>query len=164
MKHFKIEQKPFAIGGKYIITDEKDHEEYIAKGNPFSFRRHTSLEDSLGNITYEFHKKLFSWKQIFFIHEYGVPAYRLFKNRVSIPPEIFIESLENSDAFYVKGNFWGMEYDFYNGEHKFASVSKKFPSFTDVYSVQIEEGQNEALIFTVVLIIDIMKESKKKKG
>ncbi|MDG2448703.1 MAG: LURP-one-related family protein [Saprospiraceae bacterium] len=164
MKHYKIEQKPFAIGGKYIITDDQGHEEYMAKGKPFSFRKHTSLADSLGNVTYEFHRQLFSWKQNFFIHENGDPAYRLFKNRVSIPPEIFIESLQDSDAFYVKGNFWGMEYDFYKGEEKFASVSKNFPSFVDTYHVKIDDGHDDALVLTIVLIIDVMKDSKKKKG
>lgn len=164
MKRFIIEQKPFAIGGEYIITDELGHEEYRAKGKPFSFRKHTKVIDSLGNSTYEFHKKLLSWKQNFFIHENGVPAYRLFRNRISIPPEIFIESLNESDAFYVRGNFWGHEYDFYQGEHKFASVTKKFPSFKNTYYVNIEPSQDDALILTIVLIIDVMKDAKKKKG
>ena len=86
----------------------------------------------------------------------------LFKNRISIPPEIFVESLQDSDAFYVRGNLWGHEYDFFKGDEKFASVTKKFPSFKDQYSVSISPGNDDALVLTVVLIIDIMKDKKKK--
>ncbi|MEE9374365.1 MAG: LURP-one-related family protein [Saprospiraceae bacterium] len=162
MKHFKIQQKAFSFGGKYIVTDDLGHEEYIGKSKVFSFRKHTTLTDSLGNVTYQFHKKLFSWKEEFFIHENGVPSYRLFKNRLSVRSEIFVESLTDSKAFYVKGNFWGHEYNFYKGEYKYASVSKKFPAFADTYNIQIEPGNNNALVFAVVIIIDIMKDKRKK--
>ena len=163
MKNYIIKQKPFSIGRKYVITDDLDHEEYYAEGKPFSFRKHTTLFDSLGNSTYEFHKKMFSWKNEFFIHENGEPAYRFFKNKLSFPPEIFVESLTQSEAFYVRGNFWGLEYEFFNGELPYASVTKKFPSLADTYSVKISNSENHALVLTVVLIIDVMKSSKKKK-
>lgn len=163
MKRYKIKQKPFAVGGKYIITDDFGHEEYVAKGKPFSFRNYTALTDSLGEVIYEFHKQLFSWKLNYFIHDNGSPVYRVFKNRVSLPPEIFIESLQESEAFYVKGNFWGREYGFFQGENQFASVNKEL-AFADTYRVEVDNNYDHALILVVVIIIDLMKESKKKKG
>lgn len=162
MHRYIIQEKPFAFGNKFIITDEQNHEAFIAKGKPFSFEKRTKLFDSFDNVAYEFYKEFFSWKKVFFIERNGVRAFRLFRDRISIPPEIFIESLEDSDAYYVRGNFWGREYEFFKGEKLLAKVTKKFPAFSDTYSVSINEGNDDALIISAVIIIDLMKAKKKR--
>jgi len=159
---FNIQEKVFSFGGKYVITDDSGHEAYLAKGKPFSLARHNEIFDSFGTKVYEFKKEIFSWKEIFFIHKDGEPVFRLFKKRISIPPEIFVESLTNTEAFYVQGDFWGRAYSFFKGEQLFATVSKKFPSFKDAYEVSVAKGFDEGLVLTVVLIIDQMKDKKKK--
>ena len=162
MKRFHIQEKAFSFGGKYIITDEIGYEVYIAKGTPFSFSKHNSIFDSFGTKVYEFKKELFSWKQVYFILKDEKPVFKLFKNRISLPPEIFIESLTDAEAFYVQGDFWGRNYTFKEGNQIIAFVTKKFTAFRDQYDIKIEEGYDECLILTVVLIIDKMKEKKKK--
>jgi len=161
-KRYLINEKPFTLGNKYIITDDRDHEEYVAQGKPFSINKHTVLKDSLGNTTYEFYRQFFSLKREFFIQENGNQAYRVFKNRISIPPEIFIESLTASEAYYVKGDFWNKEYHFYEGDRAFAHVTKKFLSLKGSYTVQISDFHNHALVLATVIIIDIMNKKKKK--
>jgi uncharacterized protein YxjI len=56
----------------------------------------------------------------------------------------------------VQGNILDHEYTIGEGRDKVAEVSKKWFRVADTYGVQIEPGQDEALILAVTVAIDEM--------
>ena len=56
----------------------------------------------------------------------------------------------------VKGNILNYEYSIQQGRNKIAEVSKKWFRLTDSYGVEIEPGQDDALILAVTVAVDAM--------
>ena len=160
-RSFHIKEQPFNWAKKYIINDEEGNEIYYGRKKMLSFYDQTRIFDSFDEEIYEIRKKPFSLKSVFYILKSGKKVFRVFKKIVTIHPEIYIESLTDIDAFYVQGDLWQHEYSFFTEGQKFASVSKKFLSFTDNYGIQIEEGHDERLVLAVVLVIDLMRKKEK---
>jgi uncharacterized protein YxjI len=158
---FRVIQKAFSLGKKYEIIDAYDQVAYYAKRKLLSFSQHTKLYDSFDELVYEIRKKPLSFKSEYFIFENGDKRHRVFKKIVEIHPELFCESLTDSEAFYAQGNLLGYEFSFHTEGKEIARVSKKMLSLDDIYAVEVEESFNERLVLAVVLIIDLM--SKKDK-
>jgi uncharacterized protein YxjI len=56
----------------------------------------------------------------------------------------------------VQGNIVDHEYSIGEGRDKIAEVSKKWFRVADTYGVQVEPGQNDALLLAVTVAIDEM--------
>jgi uncharacterized protein YxjI len=56
----------------------------------------------------------------------------------------------------VKGNILNYEYSIQQGRNKLAEVSKKWFRLTDSYGVEIEPGQDDALILAITVAVDAM--------
>jgi uncharacterized protein YxjI len=56
----------------------------------------------------------------------------------------------------VQGNILDHEYHIGEGRDKIAEVSKKWFRVRDTYGVQIDPGQNDALILAITVAIDMM--------
>ena len=135
---------------------------YRAEGKSFSFSQQTKVYDSFDDEIFEIKKNNFSWKTTFFILKDGKRVYKVFQKIFSTRLTVFVESLTEIDAFYVEGNFWGREYNFYTEGKNIATVSKKLFSLSDLYGITIEEGHDEQLILTVLIIIDMIRDNMKK--
>ena len=159
---FKLNHKLFA--GKYQVLDEHNILVCEAKKSSFSPSHRTVLYDSFGEEVFEIRRKLFSLSNIFTISSGGEPVYRLKSSKFSFRPKVFVEALKNRDAFMIQGDLFGMEYAFYRYKKAFAMVSKKMWTFSDHYGIAIEDSEDELLIISVVIALDIMRRRKKRRA
>ena len=64
--------------------------------------------------------------------------------------------IKNGPDLEVKGNILDHEYTIGEGRDKVAEVSKKWFRIRDSYGVEIEPGQDDAVILAVTVCIDQM--------
>ena len=72
-------------------------------------------------------------------------------------------NVKNGPDLDVQGNILDHEYSIKQGRDKVAEISKKWFSFTDTYGVEINDGQNDILILSIAVAIDMMAHPDKKK-
>jgi uncharacterized protein YxjI len=85
----------------------------------------------------------------------------LFRDRWSV-------NVKNRPDLDIQGNILDHEYTIKQGRDKVAEISKKWFRLTDTYGVEIDEGQNDILILSIAVAIDMMcllirKRKRRKK-
>ena len=68
----------------------------------------------------------------------------------------FSVKIKNGPDLEVKGNILDHEYNICEGRDRVAEVSKKWFRIRDSYGVEIEPGQDDAVILAVTVCIDQM--------
>lgn len=147
-----------SLKGDYRVYDESENEVYRAEGQTFSMSNKYIFQDSNGETIFEFRQKVLSLKPTFFITRDGQDILKIQKT-FGFKPEIFVEYLLDTDAFYVSGNIWGSEYKFFKEGREFAYVAKDIWKLADTYGVAVEEGQDATIVLAVVVIIQIIKDA-----
>ena len=159
-KKYKIKGKLFSLFGEYTITDESDRLCYTAKTNLFQTK--LTIFDDSGNEVLLVRRKFFSFRYTFFIEKDGESIFKIWKT-IAWKPEIFIESLVSPDAFLIQGNIWATEYAFYRENIEFAYVSHKLWNIRGVYGLAVKDGEDDAVVLALVLIIDLIKKAKRRR-
>lgn len=160
---YKISSTPW-IGGKYTISDEHDLLVCEAKRSSFSMVDKTEVFDSFGELVFSIKRKFWTLKDEYFIYDQSQPIYRIEKARFTFRPSIYVESLHNRDAFLVKGDIWGMEYSFLRYKEPIAMVTKKMWSFSSQYGLAVDDKEDELLIMSVVITLDLIKRRRRRRS
>lgn len=147
---------------RYTVTDEKDHPYATFVRNRISFKKETEMLDEYDNVVYKLSRKTFSFKKEHYINDPNdQPLYRIFRP-LGFNKEIYVESMTEPDALYVKGNLWKSEYSFYRDDVKISFVTREIWKLRDTYSVSILPNENHYLILAITVVLDMIRESNKK--
>ena len=141
-----------------MIYDENEEEVYMVKatdwwGRKFIFFNIDDVE------LFQFNRKPWSWKPTFEVfHDDQLIAtitrpHTFFKKQLQIETSL-------TEPFIAEGNVWGNEYKFIRDEEEIGAVSKKLWSWKDTYGVVINEGENDELLLTLVIIFDVLAEQE----
>jgi len=101
--------------------------------------RPTYLIKKKGHVLARIHKKLFTFRDQFFI---DVPG---------------------PDDITVIGRLNDLEYKFYRNGKKIAHTSKKFFSMRDSYGIEIDNEHDTILILAAAVVVDLCCHNPKKK-
>jgi uncharacterized protein YxjI len=71
--------------------------------------------------------------------------------------------VKNGPDLDVQGNILDHEYTIKQGRERVAEISKKWFRLTDTYGVEIDPGQNDILILSIAIAIDMMTHDDDKK-
>lgn len=159
---YKIKEKTWSFWGAYEIFNSNDRLIYEVKGEPFSFRSNYTMRNGDGIEVCQITRKIFSFNRKFFIRKNGVDLFRVVRSWNIFKSEIFVDSLQESDAFIIQGNIWQKEFAFYRNQNEFAYVSKKMWTFKDTYGVAVDESENIEIVLALVVIIDLINSAKEK--
>lgn len=65
-------------------------------------------------------------------------------------------NVRGGDDMSIQGNILDHEYTFERGGNKVAEVSKRWFRVADTYGVEIDEGEDDALILACTIVVDEM--------
>lgn len=159
---YKI-KKEWSLNHRYVVTDESGELVAEAKTNIWSARFRTLLYDSFGDPVLTIRRKIFSFNHTFFIDIDGVPKYRIQKTW-SFRPKIFVDALDETDAFLVEGDIWGSEYAFYRSGEEFAYVSKKMWSLNAHYGLAVSDEVDHMPVIALVIVLNLIKRAQAQAG
>lgn len=149
----------FSLGSKYLIRDEAGEPVYRIHGRVFSWGDSLSFQTADGVEIATIEQKLLSMK----------PRYRIFRDGELFAEVIkewtwfkqrFTLDVPGPNDYTINGSFWEHEYSFERSGRVVATVSKKFWSMTDVYGVDIVEGEDEESILATCVVIDLICDAK----
>jgi uncharacterized protein YxjI len=154
---YKVRQRMVAIGDDFWIEDADGRRAFKVDGKALRIRKTLVIEDAQGQVQYRVQERMLRVRDTMEIE--GPRGERLAMVRKALITPIrdrWTVKLGDGPDLEVQGNILHHEYTIGEGGSKIAEVSKKWFRLRDMYGVAVEPGQNEGLILTVAIVIDMM--------
>jgi len=152
---YAMREKMFAIGDDFWI--ERDGEKaFKVDGKALRIRDTLVLESPDGEERFTIQEKKLSVRDKMEIERDGKTVATIKKALVSPLRDRYSIDVEGGEDMEVKGNILDHEFEFERGGHKVAEVSKRWLRVRDTYGVEIQPGQDDALILACTVCIDQM--------
>lgn len=156
-KRYKIRQKMISIGDDFWIENQKGEKVYKVDGKALRIRKTLEFENANGKKLAQIKERLLAIKDTMVIEDANGKDIATVKKALIAPlRDKWNVNIKGGDDLVVQGNILDLEYDIKQGRRKVAEVSKKWFTITDTYGVEIEDGQNDILILTIAVAIDMM--------
>lgn len=156
-KRYKIRQKMISIGDDFWIENQKGEKVYKVDGKALRIRKTLEFENANGKKLAQIKERILAVKDTMVIEDANGKDIATVKKALIAPlRDKWNVNIKGGDDLVVQGNILDLEYDIKQGHRKVAEVSKKWFTITDTYGVEIEDGQNDILILTIAVAIDMM--------
>jgi len=157
VQRYKMHEKLVSIGDDYWIENENGKREFYVDGKALRLRDTLIIKDVQGNEVYKLKEKLLRIKDTMDIQDAdGKKAATIKKALISPLRERWKVEVANGPEMDVQGNILDHEYKIEAGREKVAEVSKRWFRIRDTYGVEIEAGQDSALILAIAAALDQM--------
>jgi uncharacterized protein YxjI len=153
---YRMREKMFAIGDDFWIENEQGERAFKVDGKALRIRDTLALEDSSGNELFTVQEKKLHIRDTMEVERGGHTVATVKKALITPLRERFSVEVEGGEDMEAKGNIVDHEYKIERGGDKVAEVSKRWFRIRDTYGIEIESGQDEALILAVTVCIDQM--------
>jgi uncharacterized protein YxjI len=154
---YQMRQRMISIGDDFWIEDEQGRKAYKVDGKALRVRSTLLFEDAQGREICKIQERMMRIKDSMEIEGPGGERVAMVKKALITPlRDRWVVNVANGPDLQVQGNILDHEYTIGEGRDKIAEVSKKWFRLRDTYGVQIEQGQNDAVILAVTVAIDMM--------
>ena len=153
---YRMREKMFAIGDDYWIEDEGGDRAFKVDGKALRIRDTLVIEDPSGAELFTVQEKKLHIRDTMEIERGGHTVATIKKALITPLRERFSIEVEDGDDLEAKGNVTDHEYKIERDGDKVAEVSKRWFRIRDTYGIEVESGQDDALILAVAVCIDRM--------
>jgi uncharacterized protein YxjI len=154
---YRMREKLFAIGDDFWVENEAGERAFKVNGKALRIRDTLVLEGPGGEELFKIQEKKLSIRDKMEIEDAdGRTVATVKKALVSPLRDRFSIDVEGGEDMEAKGNVVDHEYKIERGGDKVAEVSKRWFRVRDTYGIEIEPGQDEALIIALTVVIDQM--------
>ena len=149
---FLIREKIFTFADRFEIEDENGETKYKVVGEIFTFGNKLRLYDLNGMELIYIEQKLFRLLPEYYIYESGNLIGKIKKEFTFFKPHFQIVS--NYGNLTIDGDIFHHEFNILRNGQIIAWISKKWVSWSDTYSIDILEGEDEAFLLSIVITLD----------
>jgi len=152
-----MREKLVSIGDDFWIENSQGQKTYKVDGKALRVRNTLNIEDRSGSVLCKIQERMLRVKDSMEVENAAGQQIAMVKKAIISPiRDRFTVKIKNGPDLEVKGNILDHEYTIGEGRDKVAEVSKKWFRIRDSYGVEIEPGQDEAVILAVTVCIDQM--------
>jgi len=154
---YQMREKLVSIGDDFWIENAQGQKTFKVDGKAVRVRNTLNIEDRNGNVLCKIQERMLRVKDSMEVEGPGGEQVAMVKKALISPVrDRYTVKIKNGPDLEVKGNIVDHEYTIGEGRDKVAEVSKKWFRIRDSYGVEIEPGQDEAVILAVTVCIDQM--------
>ena len=151
-----LKEKVFTLKERFNVTDEQEQPLYSVEGKFFSWGHQLDIEDASGAHMAHIKQKVFALLPRYFITCDGMEEMELKGHLNIIHPHYTLETPDGD--WEVRGDFLHYEYTIQKGEETIATVTKKWLSFGDSYTLDVAEDRNVVPALCVMVALDCIFE------
>ena len=151
---YQIREHLLSIGDDYWIENESGERAFKVDGKAVRFRDTFVLEDATGAEVAKIQERKLSIRDKMEIERAAGNA-TVHKALIGLRDRFKID-VEGGADMTARGNLLDHEYQIESDGNEVASVSKKWFRVRETYGVEIEPGQDDALILAITVCIDAM--------
>jgi uncharacterized protein YxjI len=154
---YRMTQELLSIGDDYWIEDENGDKAFYVDGKAFRLRNTLVLKDAHGKNLYKIQERLIKIRDTMDIkREDDSLAATVKKAFISILRDRWEVEVPDGPDMDIRGSILDHEYVIDVEGTRIAEVSKKWFHIRDTYGVEIEAGQDNALILAIAAALDQM--------
>ncbi len=153
---YKMTEKLVSIGDDFWIENAAGQRVFKVDGKALRLRETMKIRDTQGNEVAEIQEKLARIKDTMDIARNGKTVATVKKALVTPLRGRFSINGHGVPDMDAEGNILGHEFKITQGGRQVAEVSKKWFRIRDSYGVDIQPGQDDALILAIAVVIDQM--------
>lgn len=148
-----IKQKVFSFGDKFSVNAEDGTPIIYVEGQVFTIGNKLHVLDTQGAELFYIEQKLFKLLPEYRIFSKGEEVAFLKKEFSILKPKLNITSAYGD--FTIDGNILGYNFSIYKNGNVVATVSKKFVAFSDSYTLDMfDEEENIPFLITLTIVLD----------
>ena len=156
MAVYRMREKMLSIGDDFWIENEAGERAFKVDGKALRIRETLVLEDLGGNELLKIQERKLRVRDTMAIERDGDTVATVKKKMITPLRERFKAELSSGGEYEVKGNIVDHEYEVEHDGREIAKVSKRWFRVRDTYGVDVEPGQDDALILAITVAIDQM--------
>jgi uncharacterized protein YxjI len=150
---YQMREKLASIGDDSWVEDDSGNKVFKVNGKAMHIRDTFILEDAKGNEVAKIQERKLHVRNTMAIERGGKKIATVHHRIVGLRDHLKVE-IENGHDMKVHGNLVDHEYEI-EGEHgKVAEISKKWFRVRDTYGVEIQAGQDDALILAIAVAVE----------
>ena len=152
-----MREKMLTIGDDFWIENDRGEKVYKVDGKALRVRNTLILEDRNGKEMAKIQQRMLRVKDSMEIEDADGHKVAMVKKALITPiRERWTVKIKDGPDLEVQGNILDHEFSIGEGRDKVAEVSKKWFRIRDTYGVEIEAGQDDAVILMITVAIDQM--------
>jgi uncharacterized protein YxjI len=152
---YQMRQRMLSIGDDYWIEDGDGHRAFRVNGKALRLRQTFVLEDAQGNEVAKIQERKLSIRDKMAIERGGDSLATVHKALVGMRDRFSID-LEGGGELRARGNFVDHEYEIDREGRPVANVSKRWFRVRDTYGVEIQPGEDDALVLAIAVCVDAL--------
>jgi len=153
---YQMREKLASIGDDFWIENGAGQRVYKVDGKALRVRDTLKLKDLQGNVVAEIQEKIARIKDTMDIARGGQKIATVKQALITPLRGRFSVNVAGGADMDVQGNILAHDYKFEQGGREIAEVSKKWFRVRDSYGVDIQPGQDDALILAITVVVDQM--------
>jgi uncharacterized protein YxjI len=160
MARYKMRQKLFALGEDFTIEDESGHPAFEVDGKVMTLRETFELKDRDGNIVATIRGKLMSIRSKMDVIRNDEVVATITKAIFAPLRDRFHVEVRDREELRIDGSILDHEYTIRRDDALIAQVSKRWFTLTDTYGIDINPGEDDALVLAIAVALDEMAHDK----
>ena len=153
---YQMREKLASIGDDFWIENGAGQRAYKVDGKALRVRETLKIKDMQGREVAEIKEKLVTVRDTMDIGRDGKTIATVKKALVTPLRGRFSVNVAGGADMDVQGNILAHDYKIEQAGRKIAEVSKKWFRVRDSYGVDIQPGQDDALILAITVVVDQM--------
>jgi uncharacterized protein YxjI len=159
---YLVRQRILSLASNFWITDEDGNEVFYVDGRALQVRKTFELKDRDGNVLAMIRQQLFRLRGTMDIERDGAvvatvrrASFSPFKHRYEV-------TLADGTLLEATGNFSDMNWELAGGERVVGRISRQWFKVRDTYGVEVEPGEDDALVIAVAICVDRLREQERR--
>src|SRR5512139_3667516 len=153
---YQMREKLASIGDDFWIENGAGQRVFKVDGRALRIRETLKIKDMQGNEVAEIQEKLLTIRDTMEIARGGQTIATVKKALVTPLRGRFTVNMAGGADMDVQGNILAHNYKIEQGGREIAEVSKQWFRVRDSYGVDIQPGQDDALILAITVVVDQM--------
>lgn len=149
---YLVREKIFSFSDRFAIHDMNGNVRFEVEGKIFSFGNKLKIYDMHGRELIYIEQKVWRFLPEYNIYKGDRLIARVKKELTLFRPRFIIESQYGN--LTIDGEVFAHNFNILKNGRPIAWISKKWISFSDTYSVEISDGEDEAFIISLVIVLD----------
>jgi uncharacterized protein YxjI len=159
---YLVRHKVFSIPASFWITDENGDEVFHVDGQSL-FNKTFQLADSAGNVLAVLRQPIFQLRGSMEIERDGEALATVTRAMFSPFQHRYDIALADGSVWEAQGEFSDMSWDLRAGGQVVGRISREWFAVNDAFGVEVEPGEDAALVIAIAVAIDHLREEERRR-
>lgn len=159
---YLVRQRIVSFAASFWITDEDGNEVFYVDGHALQLRKTFELTDRNGVVVAVIRQQLFRLRGAMDIERDGMVIATVRRANFSPFRHRYEVTLADGTVLEAAGNFSDMNWELAAPDRVVGRISRQWFKVRDTYGVEVESGEDAALIIAIAVCVDRLREQERR--